>query len=138
MGQLLRYSLSVSRRKKGQSIDEFMVTDFIDAVRKCLKDGGYARKKDEEELAGTFLVGYAGRLFKIMGDYQVSEAILPFDACGCGEDYALGAMHAYLKLLRGADCSPETVLRYGLTAAEEFSAGVRGPFNFVVLGKPNE
>jgi hypothetical protein len=68
------------------------VTDFVDAVRKCMKDGGIGRTDSSVETGGTFLVGYAGRLFKIESDYQVGEPILPYDACGCGEDFAKGAM----------------------------------------------
>lgn len=48
MGQLLRYKLKTPSRFKNdgtqKEIYEYMVTDFVDAVRQCLKDGGYASK----------------------------------------------------------------------------------------------
>ncbi len=41
MGQLLRFNLNVRDQDESQSDYEYMCTDFIDSVRKCLKDGGY-------------------------------------------------------------------------------------------------
>src|SRR6266403_6271489 len=49
MGQLLQYKLKVPARKDGQDVFEFMATYFIDAVRDCLKLGGYAEKEKERE-----------------------------------------------------------------------------------------
>jgi hypothetical protein len=132
MGQLLAHSFSAPARKQGQDSYAYMVTDFIDAVRACLKAGGYAERHSDAERGGTFLVGYEGRLFKIDCDYQVGEASAGFDACGCGEGIALGALWASV----GDD--PEPRLRLALEAAERFSAGVRGPFNTVNIANDNE
>ena len=57
MGQLLRYSLKPPRRHPDDDIHQYMVVDFINAVRECLKSGGYASKKNDVESGGTFLVG---------------------------------------------------------------------------------
>jgi hypothetical protein len=73
MGQLLRYKLNPPARLVGQSVDEYMVGPWIDAVRQRLKAGGYARTEEGAEKGGTFLVGYEGRLFEISSDYQVGE-----------------------------------------------------------------
>ena len=73
MGQLLRYRLNPPARLVGQSVDQYMVGPWIDAVRQCLKAGGYARTEEGAEKGGTFLVGYEGRLFEISSDYQVGE-----------------------------------------------------------------
>ncbi|MFE2420722.1 hypothetical protein [Streptomyces hokutonensis] len=48
-----------------------MATRFINAVRACLKEGGWARKDSEQEQAGVFLVGIHGRLFEVHDDRQV-------------------------------------------------------------------
>lgn len=124
MGQLLRHAFSPPKRHPDTDVDKFMVTDFIDAVRDCLKSGGYAEKHSEAERGGTFLVGYAGRLFRVEGDYQVGEAVDAFDAVGCGEDIARGALFA------SPESAPTDRLKLALEAAERFSAGVRGPFHF--------
>jgi len=122
MGQLLRYSLKPPKYHPDIDLTEYMVTDFINAVRECLKTGGYAKKDKEEETAGTFLVGFRGKLFKIDSDYQVGIPMQMFDACGCGEKIALGAMFANSSL------SPIERVTQSLEVAEQFSAGVRRPF----------
>ena len=49
MGQLLRYKLTPPERYESQDLYNFMVTAFIDAVRACLKTGGFMRKENEVE-----------------------------------------------------------------------------------------
>lgn len=122
MGQLLRYKFTPPSQHD-QDICAFMVTSFVDAVRDCLKAGGYARKVQEEESAGTFLVGYRGRLFEIGSDYQVAEALDGYAACGCGAAVAHGALFA-----TNAMEDPQRRMEIVLTAAQRHSAGVRGPF----------
>lgn len=128
MGQLLQYKLRVPAHDPKMSIEEYMVTVFVDAVRQCLKDGGFAKKNDEVESGGAFLVGYCGRLFMIDNDYQVGEGLDEFAAVGCGAPYALGALYA----TRGQ--SPEMSIEMALRAAERFSTGVRAPFHIESLG----
>src|SRR5690606_30406671 len=128
MGQLLQYSFNPPKRHPDTDIDKFMVVNFIDAVRSCFKAGGYAEKNNEVETGGTFLVGYEGRLFKIESDYQVGETITNYDACGCGEDAALGSLGS----TEGK--KPLDRLQIALEMAERYSAGVRAPFHFVELG----
>ncbi|MCZ4093157.1 hypothetical protein [Sinorhizobium psoraleae] len=94
------------------------------------KSWGYAQRHHEGERGGTFLVGYAGRLFKIDADYQVAEPVDGFGACGCGEQIALGALFA------SSDAPARERLEIALNAAERFSAGVRGPFHFETLASP--
>lgn len=125
MGQLLRYALTPPEPVVGD-LDRFMVTTFIDAVRDCLKTGGYATKNNEAEQGGNFLVGVHGRLFEIMSDYQVGEPVDPYAAVGCGEQIAKGALHATEHLA----LAPHERLNMALQAAERHSAGVRGPYAY--------
>lgn len=124
MGQLLRYSLTIPEQLGSEKDDyKYMCTQFIDAVRKCLKDGGYASIKNNEEIGGFFLVGYRGKLYNVANDFQVGRSIGTFDATGCGESYALGAM-------AGGDIglpAKERIER-ALEIASKFSAGVAPPF----------
>lgn len=124
MGQLLRHAFTPPRPQPDEDLDRFMVTSFVDGVRDCLKRGGYAEKHNEVETGGVFLVGHAGRLFRIDSDYQVGEAADGFDAVGCGSDIALGSLHSTAN-----GFAPRERVRMALTAAERFSAGVRGPFH---------
>jgi len=134
MGQLLRYDFSPPKYHTDVDIYKYMVTDFINEVRRCLKNGGYASKKDEEESAGTFLVGFKGQLFRICNDYQVGQNILPFDACGCGQSYALGSLHSTNETWGGfPKIDPQTRIEMALHTAQQFSAGVREPFHIEIL-----
>jgi hypothetical protein len=123
MGQLLRYSLSPPIPPKS-GLPRFMATKFVDAVRKCLADGGWVKKESEREDGGTFLVGVGGRLFRVENDFQVGENIDKYDAVGCAEDVALGAFAV-------TDGDPAKRLRRVLAAAERHSGGVRSPFKVV-------
>ena len=122
MGQLLRFNLKPPEHRKGVEPYEYMVTDFVDAARKCLKKGGYAKKENEVESGGDFLVGYRGHLFTVESDYQVAEATDGFNAVGCGAALARGALYIT------AQKKPRERVLLALKAAEHMNAGVRGPF----------
>jgi hypothetical protein len=114
------------------SIEKFMSTTFVDAIRQCFKDGGYAQKTNEQESGGQFLVGFRGHLFDIQSDYQVQEALCRYDAIGCGLEVALGSLHATDGLLETR--TSQERLMTALEAAEYHNAGVRGPFYVEALG----
>lgn len=124
MGQLLRYKLSPPKRHQDDDLMKYMVTEFVDAVRHCLKSGGYAGKTNEVESGGTFLVGVAGRLFSIESDYQVAEHHFDYHAVGCGGELAMGALAATQDTVK----DPEKRIALALAAAERHSAGVSAPF----------
>ena len=126
MGQLLRYAFTPPEPEIAD-LHRFMCTSFTDALRQCLKDGGWAKKDKDREEGGTFLVGTHGRLFFFNSDYQVGEPADPYAAVGCGADIALGALHA----TQGRGMTPGERLDAALLAAERFSNGVRGPFAHV-------
>jgi len=130
MGQLLRYAFVPPKHPKRQDTYRFLVTTFIDAVRDCLRRGGFASKiHDVEEIDGVFLLGYRGRLFIVDADYQVAEAIDGFLAIGSGGQIAQGALSA----TQGVD--PKKRVRQALEAAERYNTGVRRPFYVNVMDK---
>lgn len=122
MIQLLQYKLNPPKRHPDTDVMRFMVTDFVEETRKVFRDGGFTTKDREAENGGTFLVGYEGRLFRIDSDFQVGERADGFDACGCGESYALGVM----AVTDGQPARDRLLL--ALKTAAHFSAGVRAPF----------
>lgn len=125
MIQLLQYQLHPPKRHPDTDIMKYMVTDFVEAVRTCFRNGGFMTKDREAEAGGCFLVGCAGRLFRVDSDFQVGERADGFDAIGCGDAYALGSMATL-----SVDARPLDRLQHALLVAEHFSAGVRGPFVF--------
>lgn len=126
MGQLLMHRFTPPLLSEGQDVFAYMVTDFIDAVRRCLKDGGFAKRDSDRESGGEFLVGFRGRLFTIGSDYQVGEPIEPYDAVGCGHAYAKGSLYSTPPSL-----SPSKRITIALEAASLHSNGVRAPFTIL-------
>jgi ATP-dependent protease HslVU (ClpYQ) peptidase subunit len=126
MGQLLGYSLTLPRHHADVPVENWMATAFINAVRDCLKAGGWAEKDKDQERGGTFLVAYKGRIFTIFSDYQVGENAEPYAAVGCGEDLALGSLHTSQREEGFID--PRDRVTAALEAAAAFSAGVYPPF----------
>ena len=125
IGQLLRYALTTPEHSQRKSDMSYMVTDFIDAVRVMQKDKGSMKKENElEESGAAFLVGYRGKLYVVETDFQVGRPIENYAAVGCGSQIALGAMFA----TRNSGLAAPNRIELALTAAAEYSAGVRGPF----------
>lgn len=130
MGQLLRFKLEIPVDTYKDTY-AYMCTDFIDSVRKCLKDNGYTKVENNTERIGCFIVAYKGRLFNIDDDLQVAENNYPYDATGCGENYALGSIRTldnYAPVIFPIDF----ILKTSLEVATEFSGGVRPPYNIIV------
>jgi hypothetical protein len=126
MGQLLAHRFRPPEAAPKAHLHSFMVTDFIDAVRECLKNGGYAEREKDRESGGTFLVGLRGRLFQVDCDYQVGESVTDYAAVGCGHAYAKGSLYSTGDLRAPADR-----IIMALEAAARHSAGVRGPFKIL-------
>jgi hypothetical protein len=122
--QLLRHSFTIPDHDPRTDTETYIATRFVDALRECFKNAGYAEKNREAEcFRGSILVGYQGQLFTIHGDdYQIERSSLPYMAIGCAFDVALGSLYS----TTGMPAEQRVVL--ALEAAEQFSAGVRRPF----------
>jgi len=133
VGQLLRYALEPPEQSLKKDDMAYLVTDFVDAVRAVQRDKGSLSKENElEELDAAFLVGYKGRLYTVESDFQVGRPVESYAAVGCGAQIALGALYA----LQDTGLDPKSKIEVALSAAAEYSAGVRGPF--LVLQLPAE
>jgi ATP-dependent protease HslVU (ClpYQ) peptidase subunit len=123
MGNLLRFKFHPPAPAEGEESLEFICTSFLDAVRICFIENGYAQKENNVEVIdGLFLVGWRGSIYCVYEDYQVATVSEEYAAIGCGQDLALGALYST------KDKKPQDRLRNALEAAARFSAGVRGPF----------
>ena len=131
MGQLLMCDDRFSIRDQNTGEDDFhyMINAFIPAIQKLFADGGFLVKDNEEISGGTFLVGYNKRLYKIEANFQVGESIDNYDACGCGEEYALGSLFTTQK----TELTSEQRILIALESASEFSTSVAPPFNILNL-----
>lgn len=124
MGQVLRYKFSQPEQSQFKSDYEYMVTDFIDSVGNVLADANFATIENNVITIGSFLVGYNGKLYHVEDDLQVAIASKNYNACGAGEDIALGALYA----LEDIEMSPVERVTKALEAAAEYCAAVRGPW----------
>lgn len=131
MGQILRFGFTPPKRHQDTDVYEYMVTSFVDSIRTRFRESGYISENRCQEIGGTFLVGYENRLFQIDSDFQVAETLAGYDAVGCGQNSALGALYAIQKF--GGFGDPEKAIEMALEASECFSAGVRRPFNIKKL-----
>ncbi len=131
MGQLLRYKFDPPQQTVSQDDMTYMVTDFIDGVRRCFSANGFGDK--DATIGGTFLVGYKGQLYTIQSDFQVALSKDPFDAVGCGSDLALGSLYTTSK---STGMKPEDKVVMALEAASAFSAGVAPPYVIMAQDSP--
>lgn len=127
-GQIVRYHLELPSMEGDAK--EWLVRLVVPEMRKALKEHGHAKVENgREEHDGRLLVGVAGRLFQVANDCCVSERSDPWDAVGCGADFALGSLHA----TAGIGLVPRDRIQRALEAAAHFSAGVRAPFTLLTL-----
>ena len=126
MGQLLQYKLEVRERGPDEDDMTYMVCGFAEAIRKCLKEYGFAKVENNEESFGKFLVGYKSKLYLLDYDLQVNSFYEGLYAIGCGSFYAMGALEA-IKCAGSID-HPEVAIRQVLEISAKYSNGVRGPF----------
>lgn len=126
--QLLQYALTVPEHPEGLSIEGYLSTTFVNAVRECFKAAGLASKTNEQESHnGAILVGYRGTLAQIDSGYGVLLSAHGYDAVGSGAEVALGALYATEEL------PARHRVRLALEAATRFSTGVGGPFTIECL-----
>ena len=134
MGQLLMYATGLIDKRDEPDIDhEYITTKFVPKLIRVFEDGGFARSDSGEKSGGTFLLAYKDKLWRIENDYQVAEYEKGYDACGCGEQYALGS----LKTSEGLDMDPVARIHLALETAASFSCGVGAPF-YIMNTKDDE
>lgn len=123
MGQILQYRLELPVAAVGQSLEQWLHTDFVDAVRATLTQNGFMHVENNEEAAGTFLIVVSGRIFTVQDDLSILESVDNFEACGSGEDYARATMNTLVSY--GVD-DPSVILTEAIEAATKYVPSVGG------------
>ena len=126
LGDLLQHALKPPHHPHDMASNTYLCTVFIDAVRKTLKDGGFAKVNNNVEEGGQFLLGYQGRLYTVYQDFQICELADHMEAIGSGYKYALGSM------VTNRHHRSESIIREALRAASTYDPYVCSPFH--VLG----
>ena len=122
MGQLLQHHVALPALTWRTDPEQYVIRQIVPVVRAAFRDGGWAKKDNEREQGGTFIVACKGRLFGVWDDFSVIEPTSGYEAIGSGRYEALGALYATEGM--AARERVETALR----AAEHFNGTVRGPF----------
>ena len=132
--QVMRHNFDPPRVVERQDLDEYMVSEFVPALRKALSDVGCEGKDGAEASmgAGNMLVGFRGRLFEIQSNFTVLESGKGFMAIGSGIDYAMGCLYGNEASLGGM-----ARVKQALGCAESFVTTVRGPFTIDTLEVAN-
>jgi hypothetical protein len=123
-GQVLQWTFRPPRPPGPDvNMDAFMVTKFVDSVKKCFEKAGLIRQDGNgNDIGHCFLVGYQGRVFKVEENFQVLSDRKNYTAVGSGESFALGALYATEGL------APADRVTLALQAAAHYHATVREPF----------
>ena len=129
MGQILQYSWTPPTIYHGQDEDSYIFNDVVKSLSSVFEANKYGKKDGVEESTGVFLVGWRGRLFTVQSNLSVLEHD-HFAACGCGEDYARGAMYT-LSESGHLDDDPVEFLSFAIKSAAYFSCGVGNTITFV-------
>jgi len=103
------------------------IMEMPDAIIKQLSEKGCLIMSEQQQSlqACNFLIGYKGKLYEILVDFQLTE-IENYTAIGSGSCYAFGSLHTTEKMKD--DFTPLMRLELALEAAEEFSTSTRRPF----------
>lgn len=127
VSQLLRWHLTIPVPSLGVDPFEYLTGPLVNAMRESLTIGGALTTWQEDNTeaidSSGFLIGFAGRVFEMYGDFGINEPSNGYASVGCGAPYALGVLAATERL----DLSPKRRIRLALDAAARHSAGVRGP-----------
>ena len=120
---LVRYKLLPPRRGP-RSTEEYLVGEFIPALREVLQQGG-AMLADPEHADMDLLVALDGRIFYMSENFGLTESDRDYSAIGNGAKYALGAIRLaehYVKYLE----TPRYLAEAAIGVASEFTGSVGG------------
>ena len=132
MAQLLRYYWTPPSRNEKQTDSDYLFLSVIPDIITLFEKNGYLEKKDEQKKGGVFLFGYKNRLYRFQSDFSLLEDKRGLAACGCGEDFALGALEAIYQTQKTMPANKK--IQIALSAAEKHCALVSVDWNrFKVL-----
>ncbi len=106
------------------------IKNFPDAAYDQFADKGTLGQDEDGSSAHqcNFLIGFEGRLYDILTDFQMNESSGGYNAIGIGAMAALGSFFTSKKIR-----SPEKRILTALKAAAEFSFAVGPPYTIEVM-----
>jgi 20S proteasome alpha/beta subunit len=131
IGQILRSVFKIPKQKDEQSDYDYLCSTFIDSLTKCLKSKGFDPGDKNELNELEFLIGYRGKIYHIMCDFQVAIHSMDYMAIGAGKDFALGCLWAS----SGSNFDVEDKVRSALECSASFNSAVKPPFEIIKVKK---
>lgn len=106
------------------------IYDFADAAREIFVEKGAILTSEvgQQIHSSNLLIGYNGRLYELLIDFQLNEVFGSFTAIGSGSPYAMGSLFATKKWN-----SPEKRIMNALNAASEFDTSCGLPYQIEVV-----
>src|SRR5690554_798101 len=129
MGQILQYSWNPPTMQVGQDEDTYIFRDVVNSLSSVFDSCQYGKKDGVEKQTGVFLLGWRGRLFTVQENLSILEHDT-YAACGCGEDFARGAMYSMISH-NIHDKEPKKLLKDAIIVASFHSPGVGNTVTFV-------
>lgn len=124
VGQILRYDFDAPVPDEDDDTMTFMVSVFVEKLRRRMLDLGVAGRKENIDKGGNFLVALRDKIYHIYDDFQVNERVEDYDAAGSGMEVALGSLFATPKM------AADKRIRTALDAADYYGSHVRPPYSF--------
>lgn len=139
LGQLLQHALAVPDRDPRKENDmEWLVTDYVDAVREMLQEKGHIHKGEhtEETMPGSdYLLGYRGKLYIVEENFQILKVNEDYLATGCGYELAAGALYTMKQSPQWNETDPVDIITNAIRAACHHNAGCALPLHIFKLDK---
>jgi hypothetical protein len=130
VSQVLRWQMSLPQYNPSAEPLEYLTGPLITAMRETLMLHGALSVWEEdstENIDGSLLLGFCGRVFEIYDDFGVGELVHGYGSVGCGSPIAMGSLAA----TESSKVKPRKRITMALEAAERHSAGVRSPFTIL-------
>jgi len=121
--QIMQYLFTPPKIEDGIEIEHYMAACFIQELRLCLKENGYAQVENNVEEGINFLIGVRGRLFDVSYDYSLNEPDCGYSAVGSGW------IHALDTLFVSDEKDPVQRLKEAIETAIHFDPYTGGPIH---------
>jgi 20S proteasome alpha/beta subunit len=120
-------------------LDEFMNTDFVEALSAFLEEKTFSMFDDKPEIGAStsgLLVGIEGRIFEIEYELAAIEFADNYAAIGSATEFAIGALATH-KNIYGKKYLKNNITN-ALKVAAKHSTTCSEPFDIVMIGEGND
>ena len=130
MANLLHHGLKVPEHDRWTSSMAYLEINLVQAMRELFAANGYVPEGNDNEkpswaLNGGLLIGYRGKLYRVLNNFNVVRNNVGFASIGTGEEVAMGFCAATV----GGE--PKERIVGALETAEMFTNGTQRPWTIL-------